>query len=98
MLHLYLLVELFLVNMHRMKHYHIYSLLSQLNNLSMMDIDRFHLNMYLDGMENIAFRMCHFGLVPFYNQFRIWDRMILCLDKYLLHIDAAIQILYLMNC
>ena len=87
MLHLYLLVELFLVNMHRMKHYHIYSLLSQLNNLSMMDMDRFHLNMYLDGMENIVSRSDH--LVHFYNEFHIWDTMILHLGKYFVHIFLA---------
>ena len=83
-LHLYFWVALFLVNMHHMKHYHIYSLFYQLNMVSMMDIHRFPLNIYLDGMENIVSRSDH--LVHFYNEFHIWDTMILHLGKYFVHI------------
>ena len=97
MLHLYLEVEIVLMNMYHTKRYHIYSLLSQLNMVNRMDMEHFQVNIYLDGMGNIAFRSYHFCLVHFYNQFRIWDRMILYRGKYLVHIFAAIQILYLVN-
>ena len=60
-----------------------------------MDREHFQVNIYLGGMGNIAFRSYHFRLVPFYNQFRIEDRMILYLGKYLVYIVAATEKLIL---
>ena len=75
-----------------MKHYHIYSLLYQLNMVNRMDMEHFQVNIYLDGMGNIAFRSYHFCSVPFYNQFHIGDRMILYRGKYLVYIVATMPV------